>query len=63
MKTKWARWFKVNGEDREFMYLYGAVIKQEVVDFLNEFSLHYNKGDLHRITKSKNGFELWDARV
>ena len=59
---KYFRWFKVNGGDREFMYLYGASTKQEVLEFLNEFRQHFNQGDLYRITKNKC-FILWDARI
>ena len=58
------RFFKVNGENREFMYLYQADTKQEILDFLNEFRQHFNQGDLYRISykKSTNQFYLWDAR-
>ena len=40
------KWFKVNGENREFMYLHGAATKQEILDFL----------------KRTKYFTLWDAR-
>lgn len=63
-EMKFFKWFKVNGEDREFMYLFGAPTKQEVSDFLNEFRQHYNSGDLYKITgsdKTKH-FVLWDSR-
>ena len=57
--------FKVNGENREFMYLYQANTKQEILDFLNEFRSHYKKGDLYRITHNRitNQFYVWDARA
>ena len=62
--TRWTRKFKVNGETREFMYLYSADTKQEILDFLNEFCFHYNQGDLYKITHSKRyeSFTVWDAR-
>ena len=58
------RWFRLNGEDREFMYLHQASTKQEILDFLNEFRKHFNIGDLFKITHSKRNkqFYLWDAR-
>ena len=56
--------FKVDGEIREFMYLYQADSKQEILDFLNEFRQHFNQGDLYRISynKTTKQFYLWDAR-
>ncbi len=62
---KFFRTFKVNGEDREFMHLYGAETKQELLDFLDEFRQHFNKGDLYKITHNRQGtyFILWDARA
>ncbi len=56
--------FKVDKEYREFMYLYQADTKQEILDFLNEFRQYFNRGDLYRIShkKSTKQFYLWDAR-
>lgn len=60
---KLTRWFKVNGEDREFMYIFGATSKLELEPFIQ---LVQNQGDLYRITPcTRNGepyYEIWDAR-
>ena len=57
---KFTRWFKVNGSNREFMYLDEARTKQELqsaIKFVKE------QGDLYRITRNKAGrYTIWDAR-
>lgn len=65
IEMRFFKWFKVNSEDREFMYLQEAQTKQGLLNFLNEFRQKYNKGDLYRISHSKvaKRFILWDARV
>jgi len=42
------------------MYLYGASNKAELQPLIQMIK---EQGDLYRITKYNNGYELWDARV
>lgn len=63
MKAKasdqWHRFFTVDGETREFMY----VITEHLKSDLKPHTKHIkSQGDLYRITKVKRGYTLWDAR-
>jgi len=57
---KLTKWFKINGEEREFMYLYGSLNRCELQPFIN---LVKSQGDLYRVVKSQAYYELWDARI
>ena len=57
--TNWFRHFRVYGDTRTFMYLYGAPTKAELQPFIQMVK---GQGDLYRITKWKGGYEIWDAR-
>ncbi len=53
------KWFKINGSDREFMYLYSTTDKielQQVKDFVKA------QGDIYRVTKRNGKYTIWDAR-
>lgn len=56
----WTRWFKVKGEDREFMYLFEGDTKKELQPFIQAVK---GQGDLYRITKEKGRYFIYDARV
>lgn len=56
----WTRWFKINGEEREFMYLFEADTKEELLPFIDFVK---GQGDLYRIIKEKGRYFLYDARV
>ena len=58
---KYTRWFKVNGENREFLHFYGSTEKQEIEECKQRIKA---QGDIYRTTKLKSGFiEIWDARI
>ena len=61
MKTqnRYFRYFKVNGEDREFMYLFGSIDRTQLQPFID---LVKKQGDFYRITQYRNHFIIWDAR-
>lgn len=54
------RFFKVNGSDREFMYLIKTPTRQELDQYIEWVK---GQGDIYRVTKEKTGYVLWDARV
>ena len=54
------KWFKVNGEDREFMYYFGSKDLSEIHECKEQIK---NQNDLYRITQTVNGYlHIWDAR-
>ena len=56
---KFFRWFKINGENREFMYLFSSERKEKIEPFKK---LVKEQNDFYRITHSKKGWTIWDAR-
>ena len=56
---KLTKWFKINGEDYEFMYLCSAKTKaalKPLVEFVKA------QGDMYRITRHFGKYVIWDAR-
>jgi len=58
---KFTKWFKVNGEDREFMLYWQSKEPIEVLQCIEQIK---SQDDLYRTTRNKNGtIHLWDART
>lgn len=57
---KLTKWFKVNEEAREFLYLFGAETKDELKPFIDFVK---QQGDMYRITKQYEHYHIWDARI
>lgn len=54
------KWFKINGEDREFKLYWFSRTSTEILQCIDQIK---SQGDLYHITKSTNGvIYLWDAR-
>jgi len=53
------KFFKVKGENRKFMYLFGSQNRKELEPFID---IVKGQGDLYRITHDRFGYIIWDAR-
>ena len=57
--SEYFRFFKVGGEDREFMY---RITEKHKRDLEPHKKAVKKQGDIYRTTKTKRGYTLWDAR-
>ena len=61
-EKKWTKFFKVRGEDREFLFFHMGREQDELEKCKESIKL---QGDMYRVTRDKKTqiWTIWDARI